>query len=232
MRITVIKNTISYTAYLALFVFIVTTKLAFAEKAYVSDQLSVPIRSGASDAHRIVNFLKSGIVLNVIDTEGEYSEIKLKSGKTAWLLTKDIMSKPSTREQLVSANQKVKSSKSQVKNLNNSVAKLKEELRALKGERSALQNKSTNLSNSLEDLKVTAANPIALSKKNKQLKKALEKARANEKMLQVDNQQLSSSITQEWFLIGGAVSLGSLVLGILLTRINWRRKSNSWGGSF
>jgi FtsZ-binding cell division protein ZapB len=68
------------------------------------------------------------------------------------------------------------------------------------------------LSNSLEDLKITAANPVALSKKNKQLKKELGKARANESMLDKDNQQLRSNVTQEWFVIGGAVSIGSLGL--------------------
>jgi SH3 domain protein len=39
-------------------------------------------------------------------------------------------------------------------------------------------------------------------------------------------------VTQEWFIIGGGVSIGSLILGIILTRINWRRKRDSWGDSF
>ena len=88
------------------------------------------------------------------------------------------------------------------------------------------------MSNSLEDLKITAANPVALSKKNKQLKKELGKARANESMLDKDNQQLRSNVTQEWFVIGGAVSIGSLILGLIITRINWRKKRDSWGDSF
>ena len=81
-------------------------------------------------------------------------------------------------------------------------------------------------------MKITAANPLALSKKNKELKKELEKVRANEDMLEKDNQQLRSNVTQEWFVIGGGVSIGSLILGIILTRINWRRKRDSWGDSF
>ena len=97
---------------------------------------------------------------------------------------------------------------------------------------SSLQSERTNLSNSLEDLKITASNPLALSKKNKELKKELDKARDNEAMLEKDNQQLRSNVMQEWFMIGGAVSIGSLLFGIILTRINWRRKRSSWGDSF
>ena len=112
------------------------------------------------------------------------------------------------------------------------ITELKEKINGLTHEKGLLQSEQTNLSNSLDDLKITAANPLAMSKKNKQLKKELEKVYANESMLEKDNQQLRSNVTQEWFLIGGAVTIGSLILGILLTRINWRRKRDSWGDSF
>jgi len=211
---------------------VLTSGAAFAERGYVSDQLKVPLRSGASNGHRILKFLKSGVVLNVVDTDGDYSEIELSEDKTGWVLTKNIMSIPSGRDRLVVANKKLNESKAKVKKLSSSVTKLKAEIRKLKGEKGTLQNERTNLSNSLDDLKITAANPVALSKKNKLLKKELAKAHANESMLDKDNQQLRSNVTQEWFVIGGAVSIGSMILGIILTRINWRRKRDSWGDSF
>ncbi|MCK4705066.1 MAG: hypothetical protein KAT90_06270, partial [Gammaproteobacteria bacterium] len=77
-----------------------------------------------------------------------------------------------------------------------------------------------------------AANPLSLSKKNKQLKKDLSKAEATSAKLDKDNQQLRSNVAQEWFMIGGAVSIGSLIVGLILTRINWTRKRDSWGDSF
>ena len=51
-------------------------------------------------------------------------------------------------------------------------------------------------------------------------------------MLDKDNQALRSNVAQEWFMIGGAVAMGSLILGLILTRINWRRKRDNWGDSF
>lgn len=206
----------------------------YAKTAYVSDQLKIPMRSGASNGHRIVTFLRSGTQLTILDTSAndKYTEVETSNGKSGWVLTEDLMDTASGRARLAVSNKKLSESKSKLDELKGTVSELKAEIKQLKNNNSDLQNERTNLSNSLEDLKITAANPVALSKKNKQLKKELEKARANEAMLDEDNKKLRSSVMQEWFVIGGAVSIGSLILGIILTRINWRRKRDSWGDSF
>jgi len=205
---------------------------ANAEKAYVSDQLKIPLRSGASSGHRIIKFLRSGAPLTVVDTDGDYTQVEASGGKSGWVLSADIMDIPSGRDRLVVVNKKLAESRAQAKQLKSTVAELRSEIRSLKNDKDSLQSERINLSNSLEDLKITAANPVALSKKNKQLKKELGKANANVDMLENDNQQLRSNVMQEWFIIGGAVAIGSLILGIIMTRINWRRKRDSWGDSF
>ena len=198
---------------------------------YVSDELKIPLRSGATTKHRIIKFLRSGTALTVLDEDDKFTEVET-GGKSGWVLTEDLMNVPSGRDRLAAASKKFSKSAEQIKELKSTIAELKGENRKLKGEKSSLKNERTNLSNSLEDLKITAANPLSLSKKNKQLKKELGKVRDNEAMLEKDNQQLRSNVMQEWFLIGGAVSIGSLLLGLILTRINWRKKRDNWGDSF
>lgn len=224
---------ISLLSVLVLFTAVLASGAVYAETAYVSDELKVPMRSGATNGHRILKFLKSGTALTVLETseDGKYTQVEA-GDKSGWVLTENLMNIPSGRDRLVSVNKKLDLAREQVKDLKNSVAELKAEIRQLKSENSSLQNERTNLSNSLEDLKITSANPLALSRKNKDLKRELEEARANAAMLDKDNQQLRSNVMQDWFIIGGAVSIGSLLLGIILTRINWRRKRDSWGSSF
>jgi len=205
---------------------------SFAKTQYVSDELKVPLRSGSSDEHRILKFITSGTALTILDISGDYTQVKTSGGKKGWVLTKHTMDVPSGRDRIVSVNEKLEKSKQKSNKLQSEITELKSEIRQLRHEKGLLQSEQTNLSNSLDDLKITAASPLAMSKKNKQLKKELEKIYANEAMLEKDNQQLRSNVTQEWFLIGGAVTIGSLILGILLTRINWRRKRDSWGDSF
>jgi SH3 domain protein len=229
-------NRIQFFSYLALsglfLLSVLISEPVFAKTVrYVSDELKIPLRSGASTKHRIVKFLRSGTRLTVLDEEGKFTQVETGS-KSGWVLTEDLMSVPSGRDRLAAAKKKFANADQVITELENKIAKLKEETQKLKGEKSSLQNERTNLSNSLEDLKITAANPLSLSKKNKQLKKELDKVRQNEAMLEKDNQQLRSNVMQEWFLIGGAVSIGSLLLGLIITRINWRKKRDSWGDSF
>ncbi len=205
-----------------------------AKTSYVSDQLNVPMRSGASNGHRIVKFLKSGTALTVLGAsdDNKFIEVKTNSGKSGWIAAENVMDVASGRDRLVYANKKLAKIKEENEKLKNSVAGLKSEIRALKKKKGSLESERTNLTNSLDDLKITAANPLSLSKKNKQLKKDLNRAEDRAAMLDKDNQSLRSNVMQEWFIIGGAVSLGSLIVGLILTRINWRRKKDSWGDSF
>ena len=230
-------NRIQFFSYLALsgvilLSFLISEPVFAKTVRYVSDELKIPLRSGASNKHRIIKFLRSGTALTVLGNEDKFTEVEMRDGKSGWVLTTDLMNVPSGRDRLAAAQKQFSQSDTIIKDLKSTIAELNSELKQLKNEKGALQNERTNLSNSLEDLKITAANPLSLSKKNKQLKKELDKVRDNEAMLEKDNQQLRSNVMQEWFLIGGAVSIGSLLLGLIITRINWRKKRDSWGDSF
>lgn len=205
-----------------------------AKLRYVSDQLQIPLRSGASNGHRIVSFLKSGTPLTVLAASDDevFIEVETADGKTGWVAAKDIIDIPSGRDRLAATKKKFANTSKTIDDLENTIAEMRSEIKQLKNEKGSLQSERTNLNNSLEDLKITAANPLALSKKNKELKKELDQVRDSEAMLEKENQQLRSNVMQEWFMIGGSVSIGSLILGLLLTRINWRRKRSSWGDNF
>ena len=231
------KQIQSIRSFVSLVIVVLATTIsmpAHAKTVYVSDELQIALRSGASNGHRIIKFLNSGTALTVLGASDDekFIEVKTADGKSGWVETSSIMDIPSGRDRLVSVNKKLVDIRQENKDLKNTLAELRSEIKQLKKEKGALQSERTNLSNSLDDLKITAANPLSLSKKNKELKKDLDKAEANVAMLEKDNQQLRSNVTQEWFIIGGGVSMGSLIIGLILTRINWRRKRDNWGDSF
>jgi len=205
-----------------------------AKTAYISDEVNVAMRSGASNQHRILKFLKSGTAFTVLGNSDDekYFEIELADGKTGWVATENVMDTPSARDRLVSANEKLGQLRQENKELKNTAAELRADVKKLKSEINTLQNERAKLSATLEDLKVTAANPLMLRQENVQLKASLSKAEANAAGLDKENQQLRNNVAQEWFIIGGAVSLGSLIVGLILTRINWKRKRGSWGDSY
>lgn len=204
---------------------------AQAKTAYISDEAKVAMRSGASNGHRIINFLISGTAFTVLGSSDDekFIEIKLSDGTTGWVATENVMDTPSARERLVSANNKLSQVRQENKELKNTVAELTSEAKQLKSEINTLQNERTKLNDSLDDIKTTLAKPLSLHQENMQLREELGKAEANAEKLDKDNQQLRDNVTQQWFMIGGGVSLGSLIFGLLLTRINWSRKRESWG---
>ena len=167
----VVNNRVPFFSFLVLSGIVLFAAFAsepvYAETAYVSDVLKIPLRSGASNGHRIVKFLRSGTALTVLETDGEFTRIEV-AGKSGWVLTKDIMDIPSGRDRLAATKKKFAKSDQVITALENKVAELESGVRQLKKEKGTLENKQTNLSNSLEDLKITAANPVALAKKNKQ----------------------------------------------------------------
>lgn len=81
----------------------------------------------------------------------------------------------------------------------------------------------------MEKLKRISANPVALANENKTLEAQLSQLTASNKLLTEENAQLNDQSTKDWFILGAAVSLGSLLFGLLITRINWKRKRHSWG---
>ena len=201
---------------------------------YVSDQLTIPMRTGTTTSHKILKFLKSGMAVEVLETSADQNHARVvlmeDDTKTGWVETRLLMPQASAREQLVNIrkqNQALKDKHSELKK------ELKEQNRQnadLLNVQTQLESNIQGLENKLSRLKVSAANPIRIAEENEQLKQQLNMAQAKTQQLQSDNAVLSDQSIKQWFMIGAAVSMGSLILGLLITRISWRKKS-SWAGS-
>jgi SH3 domain protein len=201
-----------------------------AETRYVSDELKVPMRSGASNKHRILRFLKSGTQLKVLETDDDsgFSKIALRDGKEGWVENGDMMSQPSARDRIVVANNKLSKSREAVKELKSTIAELKTENTNLKRKLNASDKQAKAVESDLAHLKKVTANPLALANKNKALEDELNTINRLNKQLEDENRALADASAQDWFIVGAAVSLGSLLFGLLITRIRWQKK-RSWG---
>lgn len=200
--------------------------------SYVSDELTIPMRSGTSDKHRIFRFLKSGTRLTVLEVseDGKYSRINTPEGKEGWVENANIMNQRSARDRLDDANKKLSKSRETVKELKKNIAELKAESRELGKQLSTSKKQGGALENDIAHLKKVTANPLQLANKNKALENDLKAVTRSNERLQDENKRLSDESTRDWFIKGAAVSMGSLLFGLLITRIRWQKK-RSWGGS-
>lgn len=211
--------------------FMLPAMQAWAETRYVSDELSIPMRTGASNKHRIVYFPKSGTPLTVKETseDGNYVHVTSPGGKEGWVESQYLMKQASARDRIVSVSKKLEQSRALEKELKQQVKELNAENRELTEQLKQSQREIKSQESSMEKLKRISANPVALANKNKTLEDQVSKLTASNKLLTEENDMLSNASAKDWFILGAAVSLGSLLFGLLITRINWRRKRHSWG---
>ena len=152
-----------------------STQLLAEETRYVSDELKVPMRSGASNKHRILRFLKSGTQLKVLETDDDagFSRITTRDGKEGWVENGDMMSQPSARDRIVVVNNKLSKSREAAKELKSTIAELKKENANLKRQLNTSDKQGKALESDLAHLKKVTANPMALANKNKELQDEL-----------------------------------------------------------
>ena len=227
------SNKLSYVIRLLLLTsfFMLPAMQARSETRYVSDELSIPMRTGASNSHRIVYFPKSGTPLNVLETsdDGVFVRVSSPGGKEGWVETQYLMNQASARDRIVSVSKQLEKSRALEKELKQQVKELNAENRELTEQVKQFQREIKSQESSMETLKRISANPVALANKNKSLEDQLSKITSSNKLLTEENVQLKDESTKDWFILGAAVSLGSLLFGLLITRINWKRKRHSWG---
>ena len=211
-------------------IFLLPATQAWAETRFVSDQLSIPMRTGASSKHRIVYFPKSGTALTIKETsdDGAYVRVTSPGGKEGWVETQYLMNQASARDRIVGVSKKLEKAREQVKEYRKKISQLETENKELNSQMKQSQREIKSQESSMEKLKRISANPVALANKNKALEDQVSKLTSLNTQLTDENDMLSNESAQDWFILGAAVSLGSLLFGLLITRINWKRK-RSWG---
>ena len=218
-----------------LLIFFLGSSLSAKTIQYVSDDLTIPMRSGTTTAHKILKFLNSGMALEII----EFSDDKKHAlvvpiddvSKTGWVETSLLMVNKSARDQLEAANKKNHSIKEKLTEIKKQLAVSQNLNSELQNVQAQLESKIQNLQSTLTRLRENASDPIRIADENEQLKQQLASAKIKAEELTQENIILGDQNIKQWFVIGAVVSIGSLILGILLTRIRWKKKE-SWGGSY
>ncbi|WP_090209202.1 TIGR04211 family SH3 domain-containing protein [Ectothiorhodospira magna] len=197
--------------------------------AYISDELSAHIRTGKTLQHRILQFLTSGTAVTVLQVDDDgYTLVRTANDTEGWIESRFLMNRPHARERLAQAERRIQQ-------LEENRGEHADQIRGLRAERdreiqraNALDSRVAELEQELETLREVAAEPLETARRNQALSEALSREQARLAALQEQNQVLQENVRRDWFLVGAGVSLGSLLLGIILTRIRWRRRQSGW----
>jgi SH3 domain protein len=195
---------------------------------YVSDELIITMRSGQGSQYQILKTLPSGTRLEVLEaSESGYTKVRNAEGVEGWVLSRYLSPEPIAKEKLAVAQRRLKRLKDQNSTLKQELASLKNSQRELESERTALLSKSKTTDAELERLNQVAAQPILLDNQNRQLKQQNVSLEKELQLLQQENQSLKDRSQREWFIAGAGVLLGGMLLGLIVPKLRWRKKS-SW----
>ena len=214
---------------LAVLLFIAAT--AAAETRYVTDQLKITMRSGESPKHRIIKMLPSGTPVTVLSSNKEtgYSKVQLANGKTGYVLTRQLLREPVARDRLAALEKRIKELEATPGELSSRLAKLSREHDELQRAHAELQAEKDRIQNELETLKRTASNAVQIAQERKKLRKQVATMSRELADQEQEIRELKNSSTQRWFLIGGGVLFGGILLGLILPHLRVRKRKDSWG---
>ncbi len=202
-----------------------------AERAWVTDEFKVTVRSGESSRHKIISMLKSGTPVEVLSRNRKtgYSRVRLPNGKEGFVLSRQLLDHPVARERLAALEAEVAALKTAPSKLQRKLAELTEQHHRLNRAHQALQAEKKRIELELGALKRTSANAVRIANERNELRKQVaELTRSNEELKQ-EKRELENNNAQRWFLIGGGVTLAGILIGLILPHLRMRRRKESWG---
>jgi len=205
--------------------------LAQADTKYVTDRFKITMRSGEGTKHKIIRMLRSGTPVEVLESNPAtgYSRVRTRGGTEGYVLTRQLMPKPSAREQVAALEARLKELQAAPDQLSARLAKLQEEHKKLQTENESLKSAKASLEKELERIQRTASNAVRISNERNELRKNVAALTREVEDLKQENRDLSNQTAQNWFLIGAGVIIAGIVLGLILPHLRFRRRKSSWG---
>lgn len=207
----------------------IVASTAFAQTRYASDQLEVPMRTGKATKFRILRMLPSGTSLQVLekDSASGYTKVRAPGGVEGWVLTRYLMDTPSARDRLASAEKELARLELENRKLTGSFGDLQTQKGNTDQQVNTLTKDNRRLSQELEELHRTASSALAIDAENKALKTHIATYERKLQALQQENEGLKDRTARDWFMVGAGVILLGMIIGLIIPRIRWKKKS-SW----
>jgi SH3 domain protein len=199
-----------------------------AATVYVSDELTVPLRRGPSNSHKILHAgLPSGTALEVLseDAAAGFTQVRMANGTEGWVPTQYLSNEPAARDRLAAANRRIESLEQQLKTLRDTYQETRGARTQSEGRVTDLSKQTEKLQAELAEVRRISATSIANYEENKQLKASNESLQKQVTDLTARVRDLDRNVVLKWLLAGGALVVLGLVLGAW---IKSRPKRSSW----
>lgn len=202
--------------------------VASAATLYISDELTVPLRRGPTNGHRIIHAaLPSGTALEVLgeDKANGFTQVRTTNGTEGWVPTQYLTSQPVAKDQLAAANKRIQSLEAQLKSTKNDFQETRGARAEAENRNSSLDKQTKQLQAELAEVRRVSATSLTQYAENKQLKVENQALHAQVTELSSKVGQLQRNTQFRWLMGGGALVLLGLAFGAW---IKSRPKRSTW----
>ena len=206
---------------------IFVASVASAQSAWVSDEFEVTLRTGPSTSNTIALMVPSGTQLQILEEVQEtgYTRVRTGGGTEGWVLTRYLMGEPSAREQLETLSRQLIDANEEAASMGAQLGTIRNEYDAANRMILGLETDNAELQSQLEDISSRAANTLAIDRQNQVLQQKLTDAEIRISVLEQERERLASQSGRNWFITGSAVLIVGVLLGLVLPRMKFQRRS-------
>lgn len=202
---------------------------AVAQQRYVSDELVITLRTGPSTQNAIVRNLSSGDRVTILE-EGDderYVRVRTDDGMEGWVLVQYLQDGPTGGQLRAVAERELAAARDRIAELQEEVAGLRESLATTSSELESSRTTGASMRSELDEIRQASASAIELRDQNENLRRRITELSAQLDLVTMENSDLRSRTRQNWFVVGAAVLLGGVVIGLVAPSLRPRKKS-SW----
>jgi SH3 domain protein len=203
--------------------------VAEAQTRYVTDRTIVELRRGPSTEYLILRNLEAGERVDVLEQveDSGYSRVRVADqGTEGWILTRFLTAEPIARDRLAAAERNLAAARQRVTALETQTAELSRDLAATRTELTEARSNHGTVSKELADLRTAAANVVEIREQNARLQQRLAERDSEVETLTADNARLAGRSSQNWFVVGAAVLLAGIVIGLVAPTLRRKRRSD------
>jgi len=202
----------------------------FAKTMYITDSFEAPLRTGQTNAYRILAYPKSGSALEVLEANDEtgYSKVKTQRGTEGWVQTRFLVNTPIAKHRLQQAQQQLDSLKKENKLLSSGKSTANKTATDLSKLNKTLQKSNGKLAKELNYVKEISGNTIQINQRNQQLIEEHQQLKNEFDLLNSDNERLKDNANSQYFMMGAGAILLGFILGLVLPSLKPKRKDSGW----
>jgi SH3 domain protein len=207
---------------------IISTSI-LADIVYVNDAQNLSLYDGASSHSNVIKVLPTDTALTVLDKKlkNGFINVQLTDGTEGYIKARFTKIEPPEIDPKDSSSKAMSVLQSNNVTLRAELSALKETLTPGTTLEKSLAIERDKLTRELNESKKTMASSAQLRNERDELQERVVNVERDLQQYKLENQALKDTASQDWFLYGGLLSLFGVLLGFILPKLGWRRKS-SW----